>query len=149
MEKKVIPTATKYSIDAEGNVTNNKKGTPVFPQGQRVNLYSDAGPRIPFDIPTLVKKLHGVELVMASETNVAKEELKKEVAADKKATTKKETPKAETVAPIKIRGTIINEIQSLFTDGKDRDDVLKLNKYNKSTVNVQWGKYKAAQTAKK
>ncbi len=133
-----IPGAKKYAISEDGTVTNVKSGTPVFPKAGKVNLYADDGTRKPFEVAALLKDLHGVEV--AAETK--KEKAPKAEKVKKEAAPKKAAKKAAGDAP--VRGTIITEIQALFAKGKTKEQVLALDKYNKSTVNVQWGKFKKA-----
>ncbi len=139
-EKIKIPGASKYAIDAKGNVTNIKSDTPVFPKDGKVRLYCDKGTRIPYDVKVLVRNLHKVELDEVK-GELPKKETPKAPAVEK--TDKKTAPKKEPVER-KQRGTIIVEIQKLFAKGKTREQVLALETYNKSTVNVQWGKFKKA-----
>lgn len=56
--------------------------------------------------------------------------------ATKKAPAKKAAAKKE-----KKAGGIIAEIIALFEKGKDKEKVLAMDKYNPSTVRVQWGKF--------
>ena|ERR1700741_5085148 len=140
---KSIPGAKKYSIDAEGNVLNTKSDTPVFAKEGKVNLTADDGKRKDFDVEALVAELFGGEAAEATETEAAPAAKKGKAEKPAKAPTAKKPAKEATEA--KTRGAkgsgITAEIRALFAEGKTREDVIALGKYNPSTVRVQFGHF--------
>ena len=117
---KTISVAPNYEIDKSGKVRNKKAQTPVFPSkdGKSIQLMNAEKKRVQYKIAELVKTAFAEDVQTASEK-----------------------PVKTTGAKPGRKGTIVSEIQALFSKGKNKEQVIALGKYNKSTIGVQWGKF--------